>query len=124
MYCPHCGREMRIDGGVFACDVGGMTFSQNLHDILSERFPEQRPRPAGAVVDGPDGALRVPVEEPVRVVDTTAAGDSFNAAYMAARLAGLAPTEAARVGHRVAGAVVGHPGAIIPRSAMPAVKVP
>ncbi len=53
------------------------------------------------------------------VVDTTAAGDSFSAAYIAARLAGAGPVEAARAGHRLAGRVVCHPGAIIPRSAMP-----
>ena len=49
------------------------------------------------------------------VVDTTAAGDSFAAAYIAARLAGADPVEAARAGHRLAGVVVCHPGAIIPR---------
>jgi len=54
------------------------------------------------------------------VVDTTAAGDSFSAAYIAARLAGATPSQAARAGHRLAGRVVCHPGAIIPRSAMPA----
>jgi len=54
------------------------------------------------------------------VVDTTAAGDSFAAAYLAARLAGLPPVEAARAGHRLAGVVICHPGAIIPRTAMPA----
>jgi 2-dehydro-3-deoxygluconokinase len=59
----------------------------------------------------------VPVTAPV--VDTTAAGDSFAAAYLAARLAGAAPAEAARAGHGLAGVVVCHPGAIIPRSAMP-----
>ena len=53
------------------------------------------------------------------VVDTTAAGDSFAAAYVAARLAGADPLEAARAGHRLAGVVVCHPGAIIPRAAMP-----
>jgi 2-dehydro-3-deoxygluconokinase len=60
--------------------------------------------------------------EPVtaEVVDTTAAGDSFAAAYLAARLQGADPVEAARGGHRLAGVVVCHPGAIIPRSAMPA----
>jgi 2-dehydro-3-deoxygluconokinase len=58
-----------------------------------------------------------PVAQPV--VDTTAAGDSFAAAYIAARLAGSAPVEAARAGHRLGGVVVGYPGAIIPRSAMP-----
>ena len=67
------------------------------------------------------GAVRrvdaAPVTEPV--VDTTAAGDSFAAAYLAARLAGAAPEAAARAGHNLAGRVVCHPGAIIPRSAMP-----
>jgi 2-dehydro-3-deoxygluconokinase len=59
-----------------------------------------------------------PVTAPV--VDTTAAGDSFAAAYVAARLAGAGPLDAARAGHRLAGVVVCHPGAIIPGAAMPA----
>jgi 2-dehydro-3-deoxygluconokinase len=56
------------------------------------------------------------------VVDTTAAGDSFAAAYIAARLAGADPVAAARAGHNLAGVVVCHPGAIIPRAAMPAIQ--
>jgi 2-dehydro-3-deoxygluconokinase len=63
-----------------------------------------------------------PVEAPV--VDTTAAGDSFAAAYVAARLKGADPIEAARAGHRLAGVVVGHPGAIIPRADMPSGLIP
>ena len=60
------------------------------------------------------------VAEPiVGVIDTTAAGDSFAAAYLASRLLGAEPADAARAGHRLAGAVVQHRGAIIPRSAMP-----
>lgn len=58
------------------------------------------------------------------VVDTTAAGDSFAAAYLAARLGGADPVEAARAGHRLAGVVVCYPGAIIPRSAMPSFGAP
>jgi 2-dehydro-3-deoxygluconokinase len=54
------------------------------------------------------------------VVDTTAAGDSFAAAYLAARLGGAGPADAAGAGHRLAGVVVQHAGAIIPRAAMPA----
>ena len=54
------------------------------------------------------------------VVDTTAAGDSFAAAYLAARLDGTDPVAAARAGHHLAGVVVCYPGAIIPREAMPA----
>jgi 2-dehydro-3-deoxygluconokinase len=53
------------------------------------------------------------------VVDTTAAGDSFGAAYLAARLSGQDPEAAARAGHRLAGTVIRHRGAIIPRDAMP-----
>ena len=54
-----------------------------------------------------------------RVVDTTAAGDSFAAGYLAARLRGLAPDRAAGVGNRLAACVIGHPGAIIDADAMP-----
>ena len=67
-----------------------------------------------------DGVAEVPAEPVARVTDSTAAGDSFNAAYLAARLGGAPPAAAARTGHRLAAAVIGHVGAIIPREAMPA----
>jgi 2-dehydro-3-deoxygluconokinase len=72
------------------------------------------------------GASRRIEAEPVAapVVDTTAAGDSFAAAYLGARLLGATPVESARAGHALAGVVVCHPGAIIPRSAMPAHPLP
>ena len=47
-------------------------------------------------------------------VDTTGAGDSFNGGYLAARLAGHPPAEAARRAHRVAAAVVQVRGALAP----------
>lgn len=57
--------------------------------------------------------------EPVdRVVDSTAAGDSFNAGYLASRLLGADPAEAARLGNRLAARVIAHPGAIIPAEAI------
>ncbi|HEY1856657.1 sugar kinase [Acidocella sp.] len=68
----------------------------------------------------PDGKeVQVGTRPVARVVDTTAAGDSFAAGYIAARVRGAAPHEAAAAGHRLAGTVVGYPGAIIPRQAMP-----
>lgn len=47
-------------------------------------------------------------------IDTTGAGDSFNGGYLAARLAGFEPSEAARHGHAVACAVVQVRGALAP----------
>ena len=71
------------------------------------------------------GKQQTILAEPVsEVVDTTAAGDSFAAAYLAARLGGADPVAAAASGHRLAGAVVRHRGAILPRSAMPAEMMP
>jgi 2-dehydro-3-deoxygluconokinase len=48
-------------------------------------------------------------------VDTTGAGDSFNAGYLARRLAGDSPVMAAQFGAELAAQVVCHPGAIMPK---------
>jgi len=63
--------------------------------------------------------LLVPAESVATVVDTTAAGDAFNAAYLAARRGGGDPEAAARAGHRLAASVIQHRGAVIPAGAMP-----
>ncbi|MBF9265929.1 sugar kinase [Paracidovorax cattleyae] len=60
----------------------------------------------------------VPAIPVARVVDTTAAGDSFAGAYLAQRLTGASTEASARAGNRMAAAVIQHQGAIIPRDAM------
>lgn len=54
-----------------------------------------------------------------KIIDTTAAGDSFNSAYLAARLLGFDPVRACLQGHELAAKVITQPGAIIPRIIMP-----
>mgnify|MGYP003992708597 CR=1 FL=1 len=75
--------------------------------------------PVGAFFASYDNRGLVPVPEQISPVDTTAAGDSFNAGYIQARLSGKDPVDAAAKGHRLAGAVIASRGAIIPLSSMP-----
>jgi 2-dehydro-3-deoxygluconokinase len=78
------------------------------------------------LTNGPDEILgydhgrpfRVQPAEADKVVDTTSAGDSFNAGYIAARHAGLASEEAVAKASSLASLVIGFSGAIIPKSSM------
>jgi len=58
--------------------------------------------------------ISVPALTVDRVVDTTAAGDSFSAVYLVARKFGCSPENAATMAHQTAGYVVQHKGAIAP----------
>jgi 2-dehydro-3-deoxygluconokinase len=67
-----------------------------------------------------EGAELFPPQGPVAaVVDTTGAGDSFNAGYWATRLRGGTVADAVTAGRALASVVVGYPGAIVPKSTMP-----
>lgn len=74
---------------------------------------------------GADGALVALAGPPAKVtapvcvtpVDTTGAGDSFDAAYLAARMRGQPPEAAALLGNRLAAVVIQHRGAIVPAHA-------
>ena len=118
-------RDMLAVADIVLASVDDLTplFGARMHGELIDRMVGRevvlKLATPGSVVrhDGAEHSVRA---EPVsKVVDTTAAGDSFSAAYLAARLGGATPIEAARAGHRLAGTVVGHRGAIIPRADMP-----
>ena len=87
-------------------------------------------RAAGAslvvVKQGPDGALaadggpgRLIATSPIQPVDTTGAGDSFNAACLHALIAGVNIDGAVQAGHALAREVIQSRGAIIPIARMP-----
>jgi 2-dehydro-3-deoxygluconokinase len=65
---------------------------------------------------------RLPGLSVERVVDTSGAGDSFNGAYLAGRLQGCSPDQAAESALKVASRVVTHAGAIVPASVSHPVK--
>jgi len=77
------------------------------------------------VKNGPNSALVaaggaqefVPVPEVMVPIDATAAGDGCNAGYLAARLSGADAAQAASAAHRLAGNVIRHQGALVPRAA-------
>ncbi|SHI58583.1 sugar kinase [Wenxinia saemankumensis] len=68
---------------------------------------------AGPVALDPD-VVAGPFAPAPSVVDTTAAGDSFDAGFLAARLTGSRTEEAMAAGHALASRVVGISGAILP----------
>jgi 2-dehydro-3-deoxygluconokinase len=64
-------------------------------------------------------AQRLAAPPAITAIDTTGAGDSFNAGYIAAWLKGEPLERRVTAGHAVAARVVQHVGAIIPATAMP-----
>ena len=67
-------------------------------------------KPAVVFGDGLHG--EVPSARPRKIVDTSGAGDSFGGAYLAGRIVGLGPFDAAHLGHLVAAEVIGVHGAL------------
>ena len=70
----------------------------------------------GCLLSTDAGLVALPAPAVSEVRDTSGAGDSFNGAYLAARLAGAEPIDAALAGMLVASRVVTHAGAVVPAS--------
>ena len=95
------------------------TISGETPEAIARRFVDMGR--TGALKRGKSGPLCLktgtsydfPVAE--NVVDTTAAGDSFNGGYLAASLMGASQVNALRAGHDLAAQVIGHKGAILPK---------
>ncbi|MFG6654225.1 sugar kinase [Scandinavium sp. M-37] len=97
-------------------EVIARTHAAGVHEVVVKRGADSClvSLVGESVVDVP--AVKLPKE---KVVDTTAAGDSFSAGYLAVRLTGGDAQAAAQRGHLTASTVIQYRGAIIPRDAMP-----
>ena len=67
---------------------------------------------SGCLIDEEGSIIPVLPDARIKPIDTTGAGDSFNAAYLVARFSGVGRSEAARHGNTLAGKVIQHTGAI------------
>lgn len=105
--CPSLDDEMALFG-----DADAEAVIARLHGLGVTSGALKRGALGPVALDGSESG---PFEPADRVVDSTAAGDSFNGAYLAACLAGLPEHDCLRRGHELARQVVGTKGAILPR---------
>jgi 2-dehydro-3-deoxygluconokinase len=115
------------DAAIACADIGLPTLSDEIElggsGDAKETAAHWRSLGCGevAVKLGAEGCLLSdaiqPPPEPVRVLDSSGAGDAFNAGYLAARLRGAEPAAAALQGQRLAGWTLARRGAIPPRDA-------
>ena len=107
-------------------EEGASLFNQDtvkgIHKALSrigvhESVVRDGSNPCSVACDG--DIDRIPARQVSHVVDTTAAGDSFSAAYLLARWFGHAVYDSTLLAHRMAAYVINHKGAIAPLEAMP-----
>jgi 2-dehydro-3-deoxygluconokinase len=96
--------------------------AERLHGLGVTEIAVKRGRD-GCFLSSTDFTGELAAEPAAAVVDSTAAGDSFNAGYLVARLLGADPRRAGRLGNRLAARVIAHPGAVIPAEAMVDLRV-
>ena len=97
-------------------------FDDALRHAQSLKVPEiviKRGADSTLVRDTPDALWQsIATIKVERVIDTTAAGDSFAAGYLSRRLLGKSAFVSAEFGNKVAARVIQHHGALIPQEAM------
>jgi 2-dehydro-3-deoxygluconokinase len=97
----------RVEIALPACDDEAVLWGASPEATI-ERLQDS----ALVAANGARNAVSVP--DVLVPADLTAAGDGFNAGYLAARLSGADATEAAGAAHKLAGEVIRHHGTIVP----------
>lgn len=108
--------EARLWGSGEPVDILNRCADAGVREVVIKRGPDPVVLAANVGEGGYRKQLQVNVPPVEQVVDTTAAGDSFNAGYLAARFSGRDLASAAAYGCRCAGVVIQHRGAIVARS--------
>ena len=103
---PTLEDEAALAGAISAEEVAGTWQALGCAETIVKLGAEGCRLPCGQII-APEATL-----EPV---DTSGAGDAFNAAYLGARMDGASIEDAARAGHALAGWTIMRPGAIPPR---------
>jgi 2-dehydro-3-deoxygluconokinase len=109
--------ENQLYGNSCSADILARWLDAGVGEVVVKRGA------SGALACSGSETVEVAVPAAVAVADSTAAGDSFNAAYLATRLRGSTLAQAAHAGNVLAGAVVQVTGAILPAEQMPALFV-
>lgn len=117
-----------ISRGYAACDIAFPTFDDDAA-LFQDTSPEDcalriaalgafevvvKCGTAPALLHADGRQSRIPPPDVVVPLDTTAAGDSFNAGWLAARLGGASASDAVLQGHALAARVIRHKGALMP----------
>ncbi len=105
---PTLDDEERLCGDTSADQVIDRWLRHGASEVVVKRGA------AGCRIGQGSQQFDVPATEVARIVDTTGAGDAFNAGYLAARARGAEPRAAAAAGVRLAAQVIQHHGAIVP----------
>jgi len=107
---PSFDDETLLRGGYSEDEIIAHLVSLDVKEIVMKNGA------VGATIVTPEHSLKIAAEVVDNVVDTTAAGDSFNGGYFSVRLKGGDAAAAAEAGCKLASRVIQHPGAIVPVS--------
>ena len=108
MALPSLEDELALFGGQGANDVISRLSDWGLSEIVVKSGGD----PCTILEDG--SIYELATDRIEKMVDTTAAGDSFNAGYLWVRLSGGSVGDAVAAGQKIAAQVIGQKGAIVP----------